>query len=212
MRCDCYRFLSACFCRPQKEVFQEENLLENLTLYLQKICPDAEVFSAAMEKNILQYSNEELLVEYARLFVGPFELKAPPYGSIYLDDERQVMGDSTIEVVKMYEAEGLSRDNEFSDLPDHIAVELEFMSFLIYKEIKAFEQSDFNSAIESTVKQDKFMDLFLGRWVEPFCEKIRTTSDNLFYMSLADCLLTFVRKSRAEHIREAIKEEVVSLK
>src|SRR3989304_5481225 len=80
-RGDCYRFLSACFCQPGKNVFQEEKLLRNLTKSLHRICPEAALFSASMEDSILKYGNEELLVEYSRLFIGPFGVIAPPYGS-----------------------------------------------------------------------------------------------------------------------------------
>lgn len=208
MRCDCYRFLSACFCQPQKALFQSEDMLKNLTMYLRIISPDAALFSAEMEENIRRYSNEELLIEYAKLFVGPFELKAPPYGSVYIDEERRVMGDSTLKVISMYEEEGLSKDNAFNDLPDHIAVELEFMSFLIYREIETFQKSDFKSTIDYIVKQEKFMHLFLGQWTRLFCEKIMEGTDNSFYISLAGCLSTFIRNSHLDSIREVLKDEV----
>src|SRR3989304_4531298 len=92
-RGDCYRFLSACFCQPGKNVFQEDS--------------------------ILKYGNEELLVEYSRLFIGPFGVIAPPYGSVYLDGERRVMGDSTMKVIGMYRDEGLSGPSDATALPDH---------------------------------------------------------------------------------------------
>ncbi|MEK7225408.1 MAG: molecular chaperone TorD family protein, partial [Bacteroidota bacterium] len=163
-RGDCYRFLSACFYQPQKELFLQEKLFENLTAALKEICPDAVISSDRMKSAVLNCSDEELSVEYARLFMGPFELVAPPYGSVYLDGARQVMGDSTVETMKMYEAAGLSMDNEFKELPDHITVELEFMNFLIYKEIEAIEKSDFSTALNLIKVQELFLDKFLKRW------------------------------------------------
>lgn len=210
MRSDCFRFLSACFCQPQKSLFLDEHLLNNLTKNLQQTSPGAAVFSAAMEETILQYSDEYLAVEYARLFVGPFEIKAPPYGSLYLDGERKVMGDSTMEVIRFYEEAGLSSNKDCGDLPDHIAVELEFMSYLIYNETVAMEKSDFKTALEVLKKQEEFLEGFLGRWIVPFCEKIRDATDNGFYAALADCTLSFVRSSHPGHIREALEEQVLS--
>ncbi|HDH01197.1 MAG TPA: molecular chaperone TorD, partial [Nitrospirae bacterium] len=101
-----------------------------------------------MEKSIYNYTEEDLCVEYAKLFVGPFELLAPPYGSVYLDDGGRVMGDSTMRVIEAYQKEGLSGNDDFKDLPDHIAVEMEFMSYLIYKERETLERSDFDTANE----------------------------------------------------------------
>lgn len=191
-RGDCYRFLSACFYQPQKELFLQEKLFENLTAALKEICPDAVISSDRMKSAVLNCSDEELSVEYARLFMGPFELVAPPYGSVYLDGARQVMGDSTVETIKMYEAEGLSMDNEFKELPDHITVELEFMNFLIYKEIEALEKSEFDKALNLIKVQELFLDKFLKRWVKLFCDKIKEGTDNEFYTSLADCVSIFI--------------------
>jgi putative dimethyl sulfoxide reductase chaperone len=163
-----------------------------------------------MEKSLQQYSNEDLTVEYARLFIGPFEVKAPPYGSIYLDGERRVMGDSTLEVTRLYEEAGLSGSKDFHDLPDHIAVELEFMYFLIFKEREAMEKSDFPAALELIAKQERFLDGFLVRWITPFCEKIIERSDNGFYTALADCTANFVKSTHPAKIREALSDGVLS--
>lgn len=192
MRGDCFRFLSACFYQPQKALFEKENLLSNLTGFLQGVCPEAAAFSSLMEESFLQSSDKDLEVEYARLFVGPFELIAPPYGSVYLDGNRRVMGDSTMEVIKTYQTEGLSRSEDFKDLPDHIAVELEFMSFLIYKEIEALEKSGLDAAKEFVNKQEAFLNLFLLPWVPQFCKKIEEGTDNGFYKALAGCLSAFL--------------------
>lgn len=199
MFADCYRFLSACFYLPEKELFLKEGLLNNLTATLKQVFPNASVFSAAMEENIKRYSDEDLAVEYAKLFVGPSELKAPPYGSVYLDEERRVMGDSTMKVIKLYEDEGLGRDGNFKELPDHIAVELEFMYYLIYKEVEAMERADSQTAAQFRKKQEMFLDSFLSKWISPFCQKIKEGTDNGFYHALADCVSAFIMSSRPLH-------------
>ena len=193
-RGDCYKLLSACFYLPKKEIYLEEKVFKTLTSLLNTLCPDAAIFSAAMEETIQKYSNEDLAVEYARLFVGPFELKAPPYGSVYLDGGRRVMGDSTIEVVRIYEKAGMVMDKDFKELPDHIAVELEFMYYLIYKEMEALEKSEKDKALAFGETRNRFFNRFLSPWISPFCEKIKETTDNHFYIALANCLSTFVSK------------------
>jgi TorA maturation chaperone TorD len=193
---DPFRFLSACFCQPLKNVFQEEKLLQNLTNSLRRSCPEAALFSASMEESILKYGNEELLVEYSRLFLGPFGVIAPPYGSVYLDGERRVMGDSTMEVIRMYRNEGLSGSVDTRELPDHVGVELEFMSYLVFKEIKALEASDLRAADEAVEKQERFSGEFLRRWIPPFCERIQENTENGFYAALAQCASTFIGSCR----------------
>jgi len=193
-RGDCYKLLSACFYLPKKEIYLEEKVFKTLTSLLNTLCPDAAIFSAAMEETIQKYSNEDLAVEYARLFVGPFELKAPPYGSVYLDGGRRVMGDSTIEVVRIYEKAGIVMDKDFKELPDHIAVELEFMYYLIYKEMEALEKLEKDKALALGETRILFFNRFLSQWVPSFCKKMKESTSNLFYIALADCLSTFVSK------------------
>ena len=159
-----------------------------------------------MGQAILNYNNEDLLIDYAKLFVGPYELKAAPYGSIYLDEGRKIMGDSTIEVIKIYKDEGLSIDENFKELPDHIAVELEFMYYLIFKEVEALEKSETDKALNFIKTQELFLDKFLKKWVGPFCDKIKQGTDNEFYSSLADCLSVFIEKAHARNeLPEALK-------
>lgn len=193
MRGECYRFLAACFYQPKKEMLVAEQLIPALTQNLQEVCPSAAPFSQRMMESLASYSEEELVVEYSRLFVGPFGLKAPPYGSVYLDGERTVMGPSTLETIEFYEQEGLARDEGFHELPDHVAVELEFMYFLSYRQVEALQKGDMERAEAYRLKQEQFRTSFLAKWVPPFCTHIQEESDNGFYSALADCVTTFIQ-------------------
>ena len=199
MKGECYRFLAACFYLPKKELLAAEQLLGNLTQNLQEICPDAVQFSRKMEESFEAYTEEELTVEYSRLFVGPFGLKAPPYGSIYLDNERTVMGPSTMETIQFYEKEGLARDESFNELPDHIAVELEFMYFLIFKEAEALQKGESERADVYRLKQESFRSRFIDKWVPALCGNMKEGTDNGFYLALADCLLTLISHTSVVH-------------
>ncbi len=204
-RGDCYRLLSACFYQPQKEIFVQEEFFNKLEGLLRPISPDIAAHVLEMEKAFLKYSEEDLLVAYAKLFVGPNELLAPPFGSVYLDGKNMVMGDSTMEVIKLYEEHGLSMDSEFRNLPDHITVEMEFMYYLIFKEVEALENSQWDAALDFIKTQGLFFDKFLRQWVKPFCDKIRQGIDNEFYTSLADCVSAFIEKA---HPGDDITEEL----
>lgn len=205
---DCFRLLSACFYPPKKQLYLQEGLFQNLTAALKLVCPDASMFSKKMEEAFLCYSSEDLMVEYARLFVGPYELKAPPYGSVYLDHERRVMGDSTMEVIKIYKEAGLSVDEDFKELPDHVAVELEFMYYLIYQEVEALEKAQLDKGLTRKETQELFLNRFLKPWVSHFCTKIKESTENEFYEALADSVLVFIAYL---NIAENSKEEMPQL-
>jgi len=155
---------------------------------------DSEAYSIAeeVEKTFGMYQLNDLLVDYSRLFVGPFELLAPPYGSVYLEEGKRIMGDSTIEVRNFYEKMGLKFLEDFKDMPDHISVELEFISFLIVTRINAFESNDTNRAEEVLKCQQLFLETYLIPWLPEFVERMRENSDTQFYKNLADCTISFV--------------------
>lgn len=191
---DVYRYLSAFFCLPQKELFEKEDLIGRLSFALKEICPEAVCFATEMEKALQGSQEEDLRVEYAKLFVGPYELQAPPYGSVYLDGERKLMGPSTLEVVKLYERAGLVIDQDLKELPDHIALELEFMSYLLSREAESLEQPDQNHVAQFRDLTAQFFEKFLNPWISPFCQKIKEGSEHPFYIALANCLSTFATK------------------
>lgn len=66
-------------------------------------------------------------VEYAftRLFVGPKSLEAPPFASVYLENEPLVMGTTTMMVRSVYEMMGLVSPWKNSLPEDHVSFELD---------------------------------------------------------------------------------------
>ncbi len=191
-RSESYRLLAACFYPPDDIWLNQENFFEDIASALTSICPNATNFPLQMKKSAVQYDVKDLSVEYARLFVGPYELLAPPYGSVYLDQGKRVMGDSTIAITKMYREYGLNIADDFKELPDHIAVELEFMYYLIYKEIEALQQDEHKERQSFLEAQKRFMASFLGKFAYLFCGKIKEGTSNKFYQALADCVSVFV--------------------
>ncbi|AGA68494.1 putative component of anaerobic dehydrogenase [Desulfitobacterium dichloroeliminans LMG P-21439] len=141
-----------------------------------------------MERFFVGNTNyEELKFEHARLFVGPFDLLAPPYGSIYLDGQRRVMGDSSVEVLQAYQEAGLKLSNEFKQPPDHIVTELEFVYFLIAKYLETKDS-------QWLTRRDDFLDRYLKPWMKDFANRIASNSQSTFYKGLAHLTLELVNK------------------
>jgi len=135
---------------------------------------------ATLEKNI-----DELQVEYARLFIGPYSLAAPPYGSVYLDGRQQVMGHSTMDVTKRYSEAGLELAENFKEAPDHIAAELEFMHVLICREMEAIHRDNREGVLENIGLQKSFLEKHLGAWASPFSTRLSENAGTAFYRHLA---------------------------
>jgi putative dimethyl sulfoxide reductase chaperone len=98
---------------------------------------------------------------------------------------------------QFYEEEGLARDEGFNELPDHIAVELEFMYFLIFREAEALQKGESERAELYRQKQENFRSRFLDKWVPALCGNMQEGTDNGFYLALADCLCTLISHASA---------------
>lgn len=196
-RADSYRLLAACFCQPEKDLFLKEEVFAGLAGNLGQLLPTAAEEAARMQSNFSTTEQEELIVEFAYLFIGPHELAAPPYGSVYLDGQGEVMGPSTREVVRIYQEEGLALHEDFAELPDHISAELEFLYYLIICELKALRSGDAEEVFRLFERQKKFLDDHLLKWVPEFCGAIEAGTALEYFRALAVCLSTFLTQFEA---------------
>ncbi|MBI4240320.1 MAG: molecular chaperone TorD family protein [Candidatus Rokubacteria bacterium] len=132
-----------------------------------------------------------LISEYHRLFVGPGELPAPPYESVYREGWR-VMGETTLDVQSAYEEAGYALDPSFKELPDHVAAELAFMGLLTEEEAKAWKAGDASVALSWLERERAFLDDHLTRWLPAFCDRLLASTEVRFYRKLAGELQEFV--------------------
>jgi len=188
---DSYRLLAACYYSPSQALF-EENCCASLAGLLPDMAPDAAAAAEEAAKLLYATSLDELLVEHARLFMGPFKLVAPPYGSVWLDQQKSVMGDSTAKVAAFYHANGLQLADDFHELPDHFAVELEFMSYLAFKQREAAAAGDHQAADRLRDLQREFLGTFLLPWLGPFTDAVIEDAEAPFYQAIARCTAAFV--------------------
>lgn len=182
-RMDIYKELSACFCLPGPGLVPTLATLAHLLKAQASEAAGPVSRMAAYADGLQDFS--ELRIEFSRLFVGPYGRLAPPYGSAYLDDGTTMMGDSTMDAADRYREAGLVMADTFTEAPDHIVAELEFLCFLVGKEIDALgaETDDVPQAF--LLRQKEFLTRHLGAWIEPFSEKIALHATSLFYQNLA---------------------------
>jgi TorA maturation chaperone TorD len=144
---------------------------------------------------------EDLAVEYARLFIGPGK-HISPHESVHhkRDDGRwgQLWGPSTAEVKKFIESTGLSYQSEYTGLPDHISVELEFMQQVTLAEGKAWEDGDKNLALTCLENEKKFIEEHLAGWIPEFCEKVVKEARLPFYRVMAELTQKFIEFEKCE--------------
>ncbi|SDC00070.1 MULTISPECIES: TorD/DmsD family molecular chaperone [unclassified Candidatus Frackibacter] len=206
-----YKLLSTLFYLPEEDLF-ESQVLDNLITSTEVIFDDLREYAVSLQDEGKKISNiEDLKVDYSKLFVGPFDLFAPPYGSIYLEKERKVMGDSTINVLNKYKQAGLKVADDFKDAPDHIIMELEFMYFLTFNQIEAINSSDFSSTLHYLEMQRDFLGNHLRVWISEFTDRILNNTNTEFYKILAKLTENFIINDYEQFI-DRITDEVDLLK
>jgi TorA maturation chaperone TorD len=188
-----FRLISDCYYLPGPELSEKLDTLEN---HMATVCEPALDFIQKMRTELQAGGNMEALrVDFSKLFVGPYKLFAAPYGSVYLDSERKVMGDSTLDVKSRYREAGLDTASRFKDAPDHIAAELEFMYYLIFKEVEAFAKANIETAIGFIHQQKSFLEAHLMAWVPEFAANIIEHAETGFYQNLARATEALLKKN-----------------
>ena len=141
---------------------------------------------------------EELAVEYAALFLGPGE-HVSPHESVYAEGGTGTLwGEQTVAVRRYIEAAGFELSGMHSGIPDHLSVELEFMSELARHEAEAWSRGDRGAAANCLEYQQEFMAEHLGSWVFRFCERVVEAAGLPFYRDIARLTSEFLAGERED--------------
>ncbi len=130
------------------------------TTDLKKIIPEK---GGGFEKQFGEL--QSLQGQYVFLFVNALpEVPCPPYGSFYL--EGALMGESTVRLKNLYLEYGF----ETNEMADHLAVELEFLSFLTTLSTHEMVQKDYDFLLEH-----------LREWTPHFFDRVEENDGIGFY-------------------------------
>ncbi|WP_267927960.1 TorD/DmsD family molecular chaperone [Desulfolithobacter dissulfuricans] len=131
---------------------------------------------------------EQICCEHTMLFINnPHDDPVSPYESVYLEDT--IMGRCARVVQEFYEQHGLAVDRQHSYLlPDHIALELDFMAWLIEKGME--------SGSSSLGEQLRFFSDHPGLWARRFLADVRTVTTNSYFFSLATVADKFLQNEK----------------
>jgi TorA maturation chaperone TorD len=113
---------------------------------------------------------------------------------VYLEQERTLMGDSTMEVLKLYAQSGVRYEGD--EPPDHIAIELEFMSFLEGKVAQAISEGNQAERAGFSAIRDRFFNRLLASWAPILGNILKEQATLAFYRDLGECLLGFIGAER----------------
>ncbi|MBI5258097.1 MAG: molecular chaperone TorD family protein [Burkholderiales bacterium] len=188
---DMCRYLAACFYEPEA-AFAEERLFESLHAAALRHDPALADPACRLGEAFVADDPQTLLVDYTRLFLGPVQALARPYGSCWQTGEATLMQGETMAVLALYEQGGLELDEGFHELPDHVAVELEFLYLLLFQQHQAERAGDAQAAAAVRALMQRFLAEHLGAWVGPFTQAMHSGAQTAFYRELAVLTERFV--------------------
>jgi TorA maturation chaperone TorD len=191
-RQDLCRFLSACYYEPAPE-FAEEKLFDSIVIAAARLHPDLAATAQKLREAFDAQDLQTLLVDYTRLFLGPIDTLATPYGISWLPAQPPTEDNPPPAVLELYSEGGFDIDDAFQELPDHVAVELEFLYLLNFTQNQARQAGDSDALAASEQLQQRFLDEHLGAWIGSFAAAVQAGAETPFYRVLATLTERFVR-------------------
>jgi TorA maturation chaperone TorD len=189
LRAVTYRALSATFLYP------EDDRLEELAVATPELRTAAERvwgrslvpgWTAVLDRlELLTHeAAEDLRIEYTTLFLaGARGRSCPPYESFHIGAGPSDAGIAAAAVEAVYGAAGVAVGGAAEgELPDHIAVELDFLSYLCGQEADA---SDPERAAAWRLRQETFLSDHLLRWLPAFERALAAVMPDGFYREAA---------------------------
>ncbi len=131
---------------------------------------------------------EALGLEFTRLFIGP-DSHISAHESIFAEMDHGIgglWGTKTVEVKNFIETTGLEYKPEFSGVPDHVSVELEFMRKLTEWEANNWNQKDRENAQYCQSIQRMFHQQHLFCWAPQFCDLVMAQAGLPFYRAMSE--------------------------
>ncbi|MCC7229649.1 MAG: molecular chaperone TorD family protein [Fimbriimonadaceae bacterium] len=146
--------------------------------------------------------HQEYEAEYLQVFSHVCAADCNPCETAYTSKHIFQASQRLATITGLYRAFGLE---SWGERPDHIAVELEFLAFLRYREAMECEASNSENRELLRRGQTVFIERHLGRWVRVFAELARRKADTGVIGALA-ALLPEVVASEAESLGIALPE------
>ncbi len=167
---------------------KREDLAELMALILEnsELSAGADLVTIISSLGTAEGECREIAVDYTDLFCG-FDPTSPfPYESIFLGEKRLLMQAPSIAVKKVYTENGYAPEGGTSnEPPDHLAVELRYLAFILEGAAEALACEDTHTAQLFLEQEKEFLDKHLRLWVPSFCEEVRARAATDFFKKLS---------------------------
>ncbi|NTU89375.1 MAG: molecular chaperone TorD family protein [Actinobacteria bacterium] len=152
----------------------------------------------------------ELAADYTRVFLGHgvnSYSAAYPYESVHTSPKRLMMQEARDEVLALYRAAGLMKNDNWRDGEDHIALELEFEQILCIRTSEALSEQNEDVALGLLTQQYNFLKDHLLNWIPFFTTEMELYAKTDLYKGLAKLTRGFL-ETDSEFLEDVLDEEL----
>ncbi|AMG67280.1 Tat proofreading chaperone DmsD [Providencia stuartii] len=140
---------------------------------------------------IIQTDNETLDDAYQRLFIGPYALPAPPWGSVWLDKENVIFGESTLQLREWMQHNQIDICLTQNEPEDHFGLLLMMVAWV---------------AENNPAKLNELLAQHILPWGVHYLNKMQADAHFPFYVGLAELAhLTLVNWQQSLDVKAAEK-------
>lgn len=137
-----------------------------------------------------------LKVDFARLFIGPDKLLAPPWESVYLSPDHLMFEKQTLEVRQAYKHFNMEAPIPGREPDDHIGLELRFVAHLCNIGLNAVETERIDQLTLVTDAIRDFLKSHLTLWSGEFAKRVVIHGQTDYYRGTAKLLQGCVETSK----------------
>jgi TorA maturation chaperone TorD len=186
--------------RAAAELLREAATVRPAVLGLGELPPEQLTLEALLTE--LHKPIDVLRSEYDRVFGLLVPRECPPYETEYHpSSEAFSRAQQLADIAGFYRAFGIEPASAIPERPDHIALELEFMAFLLLKKRLALAMPEHglegaDRAAVCEAAQRSFLRDHLAWWVPAFARGLRRKAGEGFYAAVGEVLAAFLPAER----------------
>jgi TorA maturation chaperone TorD len=206
-----YGFFSQAFLQGPSRQFLETLMGDEEVANLRDVFPDAayqqELAQVGLDAREGRLTLDGASLDFEALFRVPGTRYLSPYESVYrsqTDGGRGCLcGPEAVAVEQFYLGEDLTPTAGFTELPDHVGVEMEFMAYLCRKTAEAMNTGDRSAVEKYHQQQHRFFTEHVGTWVGLLARRLASQAQTSLYRFLGNFLNLFLELEEKLHFQEA---------
>lgn len=127
-----------------------------------------------------QFDPEQLSYQFSLLFEGQGHMAAPPWGSVYLDQENLLLGDTSLDYRRFLAANRVALDTDQNEPDDQFGLMLMALAYFM-------ETENDDAVVE-------LLGIHLLPWAGRYLELVGEVDETSFYRALAEVTVAFLRE------------------